>query len=109
MRRMGELAGPPIEPPEQSKLCDASAALPGVLTCACPGAGGYDAVYALVISDRPSAQGETPKGCSPGDALRALWARWEAPAETPDLGRITPLALTADNNMGLRCEWIQEK
>jgi len=104
MRTMGELAGPPIEPPEQTRLCDASAELPGVLTCACPGAGGYDAVYALVITDAKTASGQTPS-----EVLRNFWARWDAPEATPELGKITPLALTADNNMGLRCEWLKQE
>ena len=95
-----------MEPPEQTKLCDASAALPGILTCGCPGAGGYDAVYALAIVTKADGA-ESADTASPSSLLRQLWATWEAPAETPSIGRVVPLALTADNNMGLRCEWLQ--
>ena len=44
--------GIPIEPDEQTKLCDATMELPGVIAAVVPGAGGYDAVACLYI-DRP--------------------------------------------------------
>ncbi|KAH8930010.1 Phosphomevalonate kinase [Atractiella rhizophila] len=50
MRKMGELAGVPIEPPEQQKLIDACCELPGVLGGGVPGAGGYDAIWILIIA-----------------------------------------------------------
>jgi len=49
MREMGEQAGTPVEPPEQTRLLDACMALPGVVGAGVPGAGGYDAVWILVI------------------------------------------------------------
>ncbi|KAM0791707.1 hypothetical protein ACM66B_003978 [Microbotryomycetes sp. NB124-2] len=49
MRRMGESSGVPIEPPEQTRLLDACSALPGVIGAGVPGAGGYDAVWVLVL------------------------------------------------------------
>jgi phosphomevalonate kinase len=37
MREMGELAGVPIEPPEQTKLLDTCVSLPGVIGGGVPG------------------------------------------------------------------------
>lgn len=76
---MGEGAGVPIEPDEQTKLADATTALPGVIAagvpggarqqarwwgrcaggeltlclcaCYCVAAGGFDALFAIMISD----------------------------------------------------------
>lgn len=52
---MGVAAGVKIEPEELSGLLDATAALPGVFAVGCPGAGGYDAVFALVLGDECAA------------------------------------------------------
>jgi phosphomevalonate kinase len=62
LRRMGERAGVPIEPPAQQALCDATAALPGVVAAGVPGAGGFDAIYALVVGERAAV------------TVRAAWA-----------------------------------
>jgi phosphomevalonate kinase len=47
LKKMGDSAGVGIEPEAQSRLCDATMALPGVVAAAVPGAGGNDAVFAL--------------------------------------------------------------
>lgn len=77
----------PIEPPVQTKLVDATSALPGVLCTGVPGAGGVDAVFAIVI--HPDAEG----------GVRDLWASWvvrEASAKSNDGGAVVcPLLLTA--------------
>nr|AYV97159.1 phosphomevalonate kinase [Haslea ostrearia] len=65
LRAMGEAAGVPIEPPEQTKLCDETMKVPGVITALVPGAGGYDAVACLYID---SAETKT--------AIGELWANW---------------------------------
>jgi phosphomevalonate kinase len=85
LRAMGEAAGAPIEPPPQTKLCDATSQLPGVVTCLVPGAGGYDAVACLYI-DRPSVR----------NAITNLWSSWESPL-------ICPLPVQASSE-GLRLE-----
>ena len=41
----------PLEPPEQSRILNATAQLPTVLGGGVPGAGGYDAVFAVVIGE----------------------------------------------------------
>ena len=51
LKEISDLAKVPIEPPSQSLLCDATLEVDGVLTCACPGAGGFDAVYALCVGE----------------------------------------------------------
>ncbi|KAI0356290.1 Phosphomevalonate kinase [Trametes cingulata] len=48
MRDMGERAGVPIEPPEQTALLNACISVAGVIGGGVPGAGGYDAIWLLV-------------------------------------------------------------
>ncbi|XP_047251054.1 phosphomevalonate kinase, peroxisomal isoform X2 [Capsicum annuum] len=49
MRKMGEAAGIPIEPESQSQLLDATMNMEGVLLAGIPGAGGFDAVFAVTL------------------------------------------------------------
>lgn len=51
LKQMGDAAGVPIEPDEQTALADATMALPGVVAATVPGAGGYDALACLYIAD----------------------------------------------------------
>ncbi|CAN4076318.1 unnamed protein product [Withania somnifera] len=51
MRKMGEAAGIPIEPESQSQLLDATMNMEGVLLAGIPGAGGFDAVFAVTLGD----------------------------------------------------------
>ncbi|CAL0305441.1 unnamed protein product [Lupinus luteus] len=51
MRLMGEAAGVPIEPESQTQLLDATMNLEGVLLAGVPGAGGFDAVFAVTLGD----------------------------------------------------------
>ncbi|KAK4252696.1 hypothetical protein QN277_014440 [Acacia crassicarpa] len=51
MRWMGEAAGVPIEPESQTKLLDATMKVEGVLLAGVPGAGGFDAVFAVTLGD----------------------------------------------------------
>ncbi|KAI3645627.1 hypothetical protein MP228_008555 [Amoeboaphelidium protococcarum] len=50
MRQLSEFAGVEIEPPTQTELLDRSDEIEGVIASSCPGAGGYDAIYCLVIN-----------------------------------------------------------
>ncbi|XP_059656915.1 phosphomevalonate kinase, peroxisomal isoform X1 [Cornus florida] len=54
MRRMGEAAGVPIEPESQTRLLDATVNMEGVLLAGVPGAGGFDAVFAITLGDSSS-------------------------------------------------------
>jgi phosphomevalonate kinase len=47
LREMGEKAQVEIEPAAQTELCDLTMAQKGVLVCGVPGAGGFDAVFAI--------------------------------------------------------------
>jgi len=78
LREVSHAAQTPIEPPEQTALLDATIELPGVLMAVVPGAGGNDAVIALILpSDRS------------GDATRtrarvaAKWLEWPSIAPPP--------------------------
>lgn len=80
-------AGVPIEPPVQTNLVDATSVLPGVLCAGVPGAGGVDAVFAIVV--HPDAE----------EGVRDLWASWRvesADSRSEDEGAVVcPLLLTA--------------
>ncbi|GBG34121.1 DNA-directed RNA polymerase subunit [Hondaea fermentalgiana] len=71
LRKVGELADVPIEPPSQSKLCDATEAQAGVVMCGVPGAGGFDAVFAVVV-DSSREKVEKFWETSPGDQKISL-------------------------------------
>ncbi|KAK4435507.1 Phosphomevalonate kinase, peroxisomal [Sesamum alatum] len=49
MRKMGEAAGIPIEPESQMQLLDTTMNMEGVLLAGVPGAGGFDAVFAVIL------------------------------------------------------------
>lgn len=51
LRLMSEKSGVPIEPPEQTRLLDACSSVPGVIGGVVPGAGGYDAICLVVLTD----------------------------------------------------------
>jgi phosphomevalonate kinase len=79
LRSMGEAAGVPIEPPEQTELCDATMQLPGVVAALVPGAGGYDAVACVYLETSATKQ-----------AIGELWAKWSGNGQL-----ICPLAVQA--------------
>ena len=54
MEHIGIAAGVPIEPESQKKLADMNMQIPGVLISGVPGAGGYDAIFCLLLSERSS-------------------------------------------------------
>ncbi|KAF2302450.1 hypothetical protein GH714_036396 [Hevea brasiliensis] len=55
MRQMGEFAGVPIEPESQTRLLDITMDMDGVLLAGVfPGAGGFDAVFAVTLGDSSS-------------------------------------------------------
>ncbi|XP_062210598.1 phosphomevalonate kinase, peroxisomal-like [Phragmites australis] len=55
MREMGIAAGVPIEPESQAQLLDATMNLEGVLLAGVPGAGGFDAVFSVILGDASDA------------------------------------------------------
>jgi phosphomevalonate kinase len=87
LKAMGDAASVPIEPDQQSSLADATLALPGVVACLVPGAGGDDAVAGVYIND---------------DAVRQrigkLWAEWQPV-------KVCPLSIQGANyGEGIRVE-----
>ena len=79
-------SGAEVEPPSQSRLLDATMSIPGVLIAGVPGAGGYDAIFTLVLS----AEART--------AVADMWSTWnEAVVRTLTL---------VDDGQGIRVdEW----
>uniref|UniRef100_A0A0D9VRZ3 phosphomevalonate kinase n=1 Tax=Leersia perrieri TaxID=77586 RepID=A0A0D9VRZ3_9ORYZ len=55
MREMGIAAGVPIEPESQTQLLDATMNMEGVLLAGVPGAGGFDAVFSVILGDASDA------------------------------------------------------
>ncbi|KAJ2825448.1 phosphomevalonate kinase [Coemansia erecta] len=74
-RELGENAGVPIEPPKQTRLLDACMAVPGVCMAAVPGAGGYDAIFCVVLSQ------------ASGDAVEHVWSEWSEMSVGPLLAK----------------------
>jgi phosphomevalonate kinase len=66
LKQMGEQAGVPVEPDEQTALLDYTRRVDGVLACGVPGAGGFDAVFVLLRS-----ADDVP-------ALERAWQKWRA-------------------------------
>ncbi|XP_011621878.1 phosphomevalonate kinase, peroxisomal isoform X1 [Amborella trichopoda] len=62
MQQMGKAAGVPIEPESQTQLLDTTMSLEGVLLAGVPGAGGFDAIFAVTL-------GESSKDC-----LTKVWS-----------------------------------
>ncbi|XAR54758.1 Phosphomevalonate kinase [Bertholletia excelsa] len=66
---MGVAAGIPIEPESQTQLLDATMNLEGVLLAGVPGAGGFDAVFAVTLGNSSS---NITKAWSPLNVLALL-------------------------------------
>ncbi|KAL5524100.1 hypothetical protein ACEPAG_8273 [Sanghuangporus baumii] len=95
MRAMGTRAGVPIEPPEQTALLDACIAQAGVIAGGVPGAGGYDAVWVLVLDPRTGDVTEE----SPLNRVERVWASWKGLD-------VSPLSATESFEKGLRQERV---
>ena len=70
LKGMGKLAGVPIEPDEQSALADATMKLPGVIAAGVPGAGGYDALFAIYVKGPETNDGSSDQV---RDEIGNLW------------------------------------
>jgi len=64
LRTMGEAADVPVEPDSQRALADYTMAQPGVLLAGVPGAGGHDALAAVLLHPRYR------------EAVQAAWEAW---------------------------------
>ncbi|CEL60976.1 phosphomevalonate kinase [Rhizoctonia solani AG-1 IB] len=96
MRAMGKSSGVPIEPPEQTRLLDACCTLPGVIGGGVPGAGGYDAIWLLVLQPQD-------KGLSSSivASVEELWQGWSELS-------VSPLLATESLERGARKESLQD-
>ncbi|KZT08314.1 phosphomevalonate kinase [Laetiporus sulphureus 93-53] len=92
MREMGELSGVPIEPKEQTELLDACVSGAGVIGGGVPGAGGYDAIWLLVLD---------PTNCPPQELpssrVEGVWANYKSLD-------VSPLSASESAAKGLRLE-----
>ena len=100
LRTIGEKAGVEIEPPCQTRLIDATESVMGVLCAGVPGAGGVDAIYALILS--PSSK----------ENVEELWAHWNDTTKdsaTSTIGNVCPLTLSAAKtiNRGIQLESLR--
>ncbi|WVQ95433.1 phosphomevalonate kinase [Kwoniella sp. CBS 9459] len=86
LREMSDASGVPIEPPEQTRLLDASSELEGVIGGGVPGAGGYDALFLLVV-DKPDVITRVDE----------LWAGWTEMSVCPLSARQSDGGLRLEN------------
>lgn len=87
LKAMGEAAGVPIEPDEQSALADATLDVHGVVAALVPGAGGYDALACVYIDDEVVRK-----------RIGEAWASWTT-------AQVSPLTVQALNyGDGVRVE-----
>ncbi|EFA76647.1 hypothetical protein PPL_09952 [Heterostelium album PN500] len=77
LRKMGELADVPLEPVEQSNLADHTMEVLGCVASGVPGAGGFDALFSITLSDQ-SAQ-----------SIKEEWMKWSQ-------CKVLPLVLSED-------------
>jgi phosphomevalonate kinase len=89
LRVMGKEAGVEIEPPTQTLLADKTETMQGVLCAGVPGAGGHDAIFAIVLSYSARSQVED------------MWSAWGS-----DGTAVCPLLLNAEGGLdgGVRVE-----
>ncbi|KAI7859009.1 ribosomal protein S5 domain 2-type protein [Circinella umbellata] len=78
LQKMSQLSDVPIEPSEQTKLLDACMNVEGVILAGVPGAGGYDAIYCIVLSEKAK------------ETVRNVWSSWKEMS-------VGPLLAQADN------------
>ncbi|KAJ3493603.1 hypothetical protein NLJ89_g10981 [Agrocybe chaxingu] len=96
MKEMGELAGVPIEPDEQTRLLDVCVSQAGVIGGGVPGAGGYDAVWLLVCD--PSSSKSDP---SPLQRVEHIWNNYT------NLN-VSPLSSKESLAKGIRLESVND-
>ncbi|EPS94393.1 hypothetical protein FOMPIDRAFT_62407, partial [Fomitopsis schrenkii] len=94
MREMGSLSGVPIEPPEQTKLLDACVSGAGVIGGGVPGAGGYDAIWLLVLDPVICPPHELPSS-----RIEGVWAEYKGMD-------VSPLSASESAAKGVRLEEV---
>ena len=102
LKGMGNAAGVPVEPDEQSALADATMKLPGVVAAGVPGAGGYDALFVIYVKGPDTNDGKSDKV---RDDIGNLWRDM---SDANNDAVVCPLTVRAAAAGGLRCtrlEW----
>ncbi|OAY84315.1 putative phosphomevalonate kinase, partial [Ananas comosus] len=89
MRQMGNAAGVPIEPESQTQLLDTTMEMEGVLLAGVPGAGGFDAVFAIILGEASNAVAKAWSSLGLGKTLVAF--RWKV--ATQEQEKYRPLFL----------------
>ena len=89
LRKVGAGADVEIEPEQQTALLEHTLAAPGVLAAGCPGAGGYDAVFAICLTQEVRAQ------------LAYRWESFESAPHGLSPGSVCALAVDQDNSGGM--------
>ncbi|KAL2911605.1 phosphomevalonate kinase [Polyrhizophydium stewartii] len=84
LRVVSDRAQVPITPPEQLRLIDACHDVAGLLAAGIPGAGGYDAIFCIVVSD------EAKRG------VQRVWSAWTETAVMPLLQNEAKFGLHAE-------------
>jgi len=96
MREMGTLSGVPIEPPEQTELLNACVSGAGVIGGGVPGAGGYDAIWLLVLDPETCPPEELPSA-----RVERVWAAWKGLD-------VSPLSASESVAKGVRLEDVAD-
>jgi len=83
LKAMGDSAGVGIEPDNQTALADATENIAGVLCAGVPGAGGNDAVFAIIISSEARHR------------VEVMWSAWKGTHSSSSV--VCPLMLRAES------------
>jgi len=78
LRILSKKTGAPVEPESQTHLLDACMDCPGVIMAGVPGAGGYDAIFCIIMEGESS---ETD--CKGLTAIEKLWESWTETSVCP--------------------------
>ena len=98
---MGAAARVPVEPDSQTQLIDDTLDVGGVIAAGVPGAGGYDAVFAIVL-DPSALPNEGASDDTIVDVKKGVETRWMEWTEI----RPCPLLLTATGSR-LNCPHLE--
>jgi len=78
LRTLSQKTETPIEPESQTHLLDACMKCPGILMAGVPGAGGYDAIFCIIMEGKKS-----DESCKGVVALEELWQNWKESSVCP--------------------------
>ncbi|KAI8097953.1 ribosomal protein S5 domain 2-type protein [Gilbertella persicaria] len=85
LQKMSKLSEVPIEPQEQTQLLNECMNVPGVVMAGVPGAGGYDAIFCIVLSDQSKRD------------VRQVWQSWKELSVGPLLSQADSNGVTSTN------------